>query len=170
MKKYILSLSLLLVAGMANAAYAAAAANDNIVIDGGLGIFNTQGDTLSDVKFVKIGLQRDLWYAFKQRFNGGLWLDSRGKDYNNSAFVGYQLGFEVKNDVLIASIFVGPSLISSPDADLGGPLQFNDSLFLGIVDKFGDSIGVVLNHFSSAGLEMPNVGKNFLCLEIKFPF
>jgi len=143
---------------------------DEVVLDAGLGIFGTEGHSLSQVKFGKVGIEEDLWYALKQRFNVGGWLDSRGDGRKSSAFAGYQLGFEVKNDLLIGSVWSGPSLITSPDIALGGPLQFNETIFFGIVDKKQDVIGIAYNHFSSAGIEMPNLGDDFACLEIKFPF
>lgn len=143
---------------------------DQIVTDVGLGSFGTKGSSLSQDKFAKIGWQEDVWYSLKHRFNVGGWIDSRGVGYYSSAFCGYQLGFEVTNETLQASIFSGPTIISSPDNALGGIVQFNESIFFGIVDKDRDSIGVAYNHFSSAGLEMPNLGRDFLGLEIKFPF
>lgn len=145
------------------------AKGDEILLDAGLGAFSTEGYSLSQVKFAKIGLQEDLWYSLKQRFNVGGWLDNRGQGRTSSAFGGYQIGFDVENDVFEASVFTGPSLISSTDVALGGILQFNETVFLGIRDKSGDTIGMAYNHFSSAGLESPNLGKDFMCLEVKFP-
>jgi len=146
------------------------AAQDQIVVDGGLGVFGTEGSSLSQVKFGKVGIQEDLWYNLKQRFNTGMWLDDRGGGRKSSGFGGYQVGYEVTNDVLQASIWSGPTLISSPDIALGGYFQFNETLYLGIVDKDRNSIGIAYNHFSSAGIETPNLGNDFIGLEIKFPF
>lgn len=146
------------------------AQDDQWAIDGGLGVFSTQGTSLSDVKFAKVGIQEDIWDAFKQRVSVGGWLDSRGSGYSGSAFGGYQLGFEVNNSVFQGGIFTGPTLISTTDKDLGGIFQFNDSINFGIKDDRGNVIGIVYNHFSSAGLESPNLGKDFMGLEIKFPF
>ena len=146
------------------------AQQDQIVVDGALGILGNEGSSLSQVKFAKIGLQEDVWDALKQRFNVGQWLDSRGNGRSNSTFAGYQIGFEVSNDVLQSSIFGGPSVISNPDVALGGIVQFNETIFFGIKDKDSNSMGVAYNHFSSGGLEMPNLGRDFLGLEIKFPF
>ena len=143
---------------------------DQLVLDAGLGVFNSKGSSLSQNKFAKIGYQEDIWYNLKQRFNIGAWLDTRGPGYSNSAFGGYQLGFEVENSIFDSSIFAGPSLITTPDQQLGGILQFNESIYFGIKDDNYDTIGIALNHFSSAGLEMPNQGENFLCVEIKMPF
>jgi hypothetical protein len=144
--------------------------SSQIVIDGGLGMFSTEGSSLSQVKFGKIGLQENLWSVLKQRFNVGAWLDSRGEGRTNSGFTGYQLGFDVQNEMFEASIWSGPTYITTPDIALGGNLQFNETIFFGIKDRQDDSIGVAYNHFSSAGLEMPNLGRDFMCVEIKFPF
>ena len=143
---------------------------DSIVTDVGVGEFGTKGSSLSQVKFAKVGWQEDLWYNLKQRMNAGGWIDTRELGYSSSAFAGYQLGFEVKNSVFEASVFSGPTLISSPDNALGGIFQLNETLFFGIVDKDDNTIGIVYNHFSSAGLEMPNLGRDFMGIEIKFPF
>ena len=143
---------------------------DEFFVDGGLGAFDTEGRSIAMVKFAKFGVQEDLLGPLKQRFNVGLWLDQRGQGYSNAAYGGYQLGFDVKNSVLEMGIFSGPTLISSTDAELGGLFQLNETFFFGIRDSENDFIGAVYNHFSSAGLEMPNLGKDFIGLEIRFPF
>jgi hypothetical protein len=141
-----------------------------LYLDAGLGAFSTEGDTLSQVKFARVGVQGEILQALVQRFNVGGWLDQRGAGYTDSAFAGYQLGFDVRNDALEMAIFSGPTYISSSDVALGGNFQFNETIYVGIHDpKSDDSIGMAYNHFSSAGLEMPNLGKDFVCLEIKFP-
>jgi hypothetical protein len=142
---------------------------DELVLDGGLGVFDTKGTSISQNKYLKLGLQEDLWGAFKQRMNVGFWLDNRGAGYSNAGFVGYQIGFEVTNSVFQMSIFSGPTLISSTDSQLGGVFQFNETLFLGIVDKNGNAIGPVYSHFSSAGIEFPNQGRDYFGLLMKFP-
>jgi len=143
---------------------------NEIIVDIGLGAFNTKSDNISQVKIAKIGIQKDIWNNLRQRFNVGGWIDSRSRDFNNSVLVGYQLGFVVKNDIFEANVFSGPTIISNTDALLGGHFQFNETVFFGIVDKNGNAIGSAWNHFSSAGLEMPNHGRDFMGLEIKFTF
>jgi hypothetical protein len=166
MNKHLIAVVTLLIAVPAYAKNGA----DEFFIDAGLGTFSTEGHSLADVKFAKIGIQEDVWYALKQRFNVGAWLDKR-VGAADAGFVGYQLGFDVKNELFEMGIFSGPSLISATDSSLGGYFQFNETVFVGIRDpKSDDAIGVSYNHFSSAGLEMPNQGKDFMCLEIKFPF
>jgi len=141
---------------------------DDVFVDAGIGAFRTAGDDAVGTKFLKLGVQEDLWEGFKQRFNGGFWLDSQGQGRSSSGFAGYQWGFEVDNDVFQSSVFAGPTLITSPDSYLGGIFQFNESLFFGIKDRFDNSIGMFYNHFSSAGIENPNKGRDFMGVEIKF--
>jgi hypothetical protein len=149
----------------------ALADNDSaFVLDTGLGIFNTQGDSVSQVKLLKFGYEETLWSNVKNRYNAGAWLDTRGNGYNSSAFIDYQLGFDVNNKVFDMSIWTGPALITSPDAELGGMFQFNETLFFGIIDRDKNTIGVSYNHFSSAGLEFPNQGKDFLSFGIRASF
>jgi hypothetical protein len=144
-------------------------AQDEMLVDAGLGAFSTEGKSLSQVKFAKLGIQEDLWYAVKQRVNFGGWIDDRKGPFANSAFTSYQVGFDVKNALFEMSVFSGPGLISATDSSLGGHFQFNETVFIGIKDTMDESVGMAYNHFSSAGLEMPNQGKDFMCLEIKFP-
>jgi hypothetical protein len=148
----------------------AEARGDELVIDGAVGVFNSGKSSLSETKFVKFAIEEPVWYALKQRFNAGMWLDNKGLGRMSSGFAGYQLGFQVTADTLEASVWSGPTLITTPDVYLGGPLQFNETLFLGVHDKMGQTIGVAYNHFSSAGIEMPNIGRDFFGLEVRFKF
>lgn len=143
---------------------------DEIVTDVGLGQFGSRGSSLSQDKFVKFGWQEDLYGPFKQRLNLGVWEDTRGAGYSSSIFTGYQLGFEVTNSVFQASVWTGPTIISATDQVLGGYLQFNETIFFGIVNKDKDAIGVVYNHLSSGFLATPNLGRDYMGIEIKCPF
>jgi hypothetical protein len=158
MKKY--AVAALMLANSASAG--------EVLTDVGLGVFSTEGKSLSNVKFVKVGMQYDLYSPLVQRFNVGGWLDSRPYA-SNAAFGSYQLGLDVRNDVLEMGVFAGPGLISHTDSSLGGYFQFNETVFLGVKDPKDNAIGISYNHFSSAGLETPNQGKDFVSLEIKFP-
>lgn len=147
------------------------AQQDQMVTDVGLGEFGSKGSSLSQDKFAKIGYEEDLWYNLKQKFNLGGWIDSRGTGYSSSAFGGYQLGFEVSNSIFQMSVWGGPTLINSIDSELGGYLEFNETIFFGIVDKDENAIGISYNHFSDASIENgPNNGRDYLGLSLKFPF
>jgi hypothetical protein len=141
---------------------------DDLVLDGGVGVFNSAKKGLSETKMLTLGLQGDLIGPLKDRAVIGGWLDNGGYYRSNSAVIGGQLGFEVSRDGLVAGIFAGPALISNPDILLGGPFQFMDDLHLGIQDRNGYYIGVMYRHLSSAGLETPNIGRDIVGIELRF--
>lgn len=141
---------------------------DDLILDGGVGVFNSGKKSLSETKMVTFGVQEDLIGPLKDRAVIGGWLDNADHGRSSSAVVGGQLGFEVNRDGLLVGIFTGPSVISNTDALLGGPIQFMDDLHLGIQDPHGYYIGVMYRHLSSAGIETPNIGRDVVGLELRF--
>lgn len=164
-KKTLLVLVVIAILGFISIAYA-----DSVSIDTSIGVFNSGKRSLSESKLLRFGVEEYVWYNFKEKVNTGFWLDNAGDGRTGSAFISYQLGFNVHNSVFEMSLYTGPALISSSDIYLGGHFQFNDTAYFGICDVEGNSIGVSYNHFSSAGLEVPNIGRDFVGAEIKFPF
>lgn len=64
---------------------------------------------------------------------------------------------------LFASAFFGPGFITHPDTQLGGRFQFFHDVNVGVMqDGFGMGLG--FRHLSSAGLNRPNIGRDFLCM------
>jgi len=141
------------------------AQEDQTVIDIGVGISNSSGTRMG-----VIGLQEDLWGPIKQRFMVGGWLDNSGNGNSSSPLMGYQLGFEVNNNGLVMGVFSGPTWIGVPDQLLGGMFQFMSDIHLGIQDLHSNYIGVMYRHISSAGIESPNLGRDVIGLEIRYPF
>jgi len=97
-------------------------------------------------------------------------LEFRGESYSSAALAGYQVGFEVTNEIFQMSVWTGPTLVSATDSDLGSYFEFNETIFFGIIDKYTNSIGIAYNHFSDAGLTQINRGRDYIGLEIKMPF
>lgn len=147
-----------------------AVADTTLSLDVATGIFNSGRNNLAETKLLKIGLEEDLWYNLKHRINGGIWLDNVGNGRNNSGFLAYQWGFVVNNGNVEAGVYSGPAYITTPDIYLGGRFQFNETACLGISDRGGNVLSACYNHFSSGGLEFPNIGRDFLGVQIKFPF
>lgn len=143
---------------------------DTAFVNASLGVFNSGKHSLAETKMFKIGIEEDLWYNFKQRFNGGFWIDNMGGGRSSSLYSSYQWGFNVKNDSLETGVYIGPGLISSPDVMLGDYFEFNETLYLGVCDRSGNSMGATYSHFSNAGFSSVNVGRDLIGLEIKFPF
>ena len=144
------------------------AQDEQWAVDIGAGDFNADKGDLPQTKVVSIGYQEDLWDAVKQRYTGGAWFDNSGCGRKSSLFASAQLGFEVVNNGWVGGVYTGGSLISSPDVVLGGPFQFLSTARYGMQDRQSNYIGVFYEHFSSAGLELPNDGRNIMGLEIRF--
>ncbi len=63
---------------------------------------------------------------------------------------------------------MGPGYLHNPDSVLGGHFQFSLEGGASLVDRnFG--IGVVGKHLSSAGIHMPNRGRDFIALQVHVP-
>ena len=140
------------------------------LFDVGLGIFQSGVSQPAETKFGAGGIQEDMWGPIKSRYTLGGWIDNTGNGRKSSAFVAAQLGFEVDNNGWIASIYSGPSLLSQTDCYLAGTFEFYNSINFGMQDKFNNYIGIMYRHLSSAGFSMPNIGRDVMGLEIKFPF
>lgn len=81
------------------------------------------------------------------------------------------LGFRLQFGECEARVGESISLITTPDKYLGGIFpQFNGELYLGARDKSGLGLGVSWNHISSAGIYLPNRGKDFLAVELSQRF
>lgn len=82
----------------------------------------------------------------------------------SSAFGGYSIGLDTRPDNVVIRATSGVAIVTSPDAVLGGPIQFNHDLFLGVNDS-SSSIGLCYKHISSAGIYSPNLGRDFLMVQ-----
>lgn len=162
-----LSLLVLLLYIFAFVAYKASADD---YADVSLGMFSNSKPSLANVKFGQIG-HREYWaLGFFNQYEGGGWVQvNNGDARKSSAYVSDQVGLEAEN-VAVVRVAVGPAIISTPDSYLGGIFQFHETLFLGLKGTNGNTIGFSYQHFSSAGLETPNVGRDFGGIEATVPF
>lgn len=94
----------------------------------------------------------------------GGWIGGSGKP---SWFVAAPVGLRVwiPSTGYYATAAVGPSYISAPDELLGGHWQFCPEFGAGLKTEKAE-IGLTWLHFSSAGLVMPNQGRDFLGIRI----
>lgn len=145
-------------------------ADSTMSLEVATGVFNSGKNSLAETKLVKLGLEEDLWYNLKHRVNGGFWLDNAGDGRKGSGFLGYQWGFVVNNGSTEVGVYSGPTYITTTDTYLGGCFQFNETIYFGISDKDYNFAGFAYNHFSSAGIETPNMGRDFAGVMLKFPF
>lgn len=160
--KYVAILALLL--------SASAFAEDVSTIKYGVGVANSGKNSLSETKFLSVGRQMDLWsdYLIYQWEVGG-WADIAGGGRRSSAFGAGGGGFHVNAGHVYAQSTFEVALVTNPDSYLGGPFQFSEDVGVGLQSNTNCSIGVNYKHISSAGLEQPNVGRDFLTILIRFP-
>ncbi len=143
----------------------------DVYIDGSLGMFQNGQPSPANVKLGQVGYREFFDASFYNQIEGGGWVQTdRGDGRKSSGYVADQIGIQVENGILLR-IATGPSFISTSDSFLGGHFQFKEDLFIGIRDK-EDSVtmGFKYQHFSSAGFEMPNLGRDFMGLELSFPW
>lgn len=126
-----------------------------------------------------LGTTKSLFVSYQDRFVGplieqyefGYWGDSAGGGRRSSFLGSYSLGVNVNAGYMFFQSLIGPSLISAPDTLLGGPFQFNNDIAIGVKDpQMGTSFGVSYKHVSSAGLESPNAGRDFIMFRIGIPW
>lgn len=141
---------------------------DDLFFSYGIGVAESQIYEVAETKILDIGLRRSILDGFYWNLEGGLWVDSSGDPTRNgSTFLSTGPGFLVDlNPIEIRNAY-GISYISSPDAYLGGSFpQFHGEFYIGARDKSGNGIGFKYSHFSSAGIEQPNIGRDFIILEL----
>lgn len=132
----------------------------------GKGVSNSSHSDL-----ISIGFRDKLFDVFVYQYEGGIWLDPSGGGRKTSAILGASLGIEVKSGDLVFRSVHGPSFISTPDAYIGGYFpNFNHDVYLGLRDKNDYSVGVSYKHVSNAGLMPPNLGRDFVSVDIGIPW
>lgn len=129
-------------------------------------------EDLGSTKALFIANQRRWFGYFIGQLEAGAWFDNTGIDRRrSSALLGASLGIHVNAGYVYGQILFGPAWISSPDSALGGNFQFNNDVAFGIQDpKTETSVGFAYKHVSSAGIELPNRGRDFLMFRVSIPF
>ena len=148
------------------------ARGEDLSLKYGLGIAGSAKDSPSEVKVFSLTLQRPLiGNHLIDQYELGFFSDSRqdlGRQH--SAFGFYSVGLNVDVGYFYAQSLWGVGAITTPDAYLGGNFQFTQDLSAGIKDSSGYSIGLDYKHISSAGLELPNKGRDFMMIRLSLPF
>ncbi len=86
----------------------------------------------------------------------------------SSAFVEALFGVEPKSDHFYMSYKLGPAFITNTDALLGSNVQCGHEFGFGMRDVRDVRVGIVIKHFSNAGIVRPNLGRNFLGMRLEF--
>lgn len=171
LKQYILiRLGILIAVFYIFAIVAYKAAADEVYSSAMIGVFNSGKNSLSETKLVSFGVRQDLFMGLVQQFEGGGWIDIAGHGRQSSPYAAYQVGVETSH-VITARVMTGPCIIGSPDSYLGGVFpEFKEDFFLGIRGDNTNTVGVKYQHISNAGIFNPNVGRDFMGVEVGVSF
>lgn len=128
------------------------------------------------VKFVEFGRSGE-YGKLAYTLGVGGWIDHTGyknkvKDVtytaHSSEFVEALFGVEPKSDHFYVSYKFGTAFITDSDALLGSNIQCGHEVGLGMRDLRDIRVGLILKHFSNAGIVRPNVGRDFLGFRIEW--
>lgn len=137
----------------------------------GIGLSRSAESSASETKMFSLGFRDQLFGGLVYQYEGGMWIDSASKGRMSSAFFDAGIGLEVRSGDLVLRSIHGVAFISTPDSYLGGYFpNFNHDIYVGIKDSNENSIGISYKHISNAGLMPPNVGRNFVSIDLGIPW
>lgn len=137
----------------------------------GVGIANSATESRAEVKILTIGRTMPLGSLLAHQWEVGGWVDnSSDQTRKGSGFGSYAFGVNVNAGYLYAQSLWGVCAITTRDSYLGGNLQFNQDLSVGLRDSRGVMVGANYKHISSAGIFMPNQGRDFLLIRLAIPW
>ena len=136
----------------------------------GLGIFNSADYGRAENNYFSIGYQEDMIISIFKQYEVGFWSDSGGHGRANSGFGAVSLGVETLPGTVVLRGSCGVAAITNTDAMLGGWFQFTQDLLVGVQDHNHNTIALNYKHFSSAGIYQPDVGRDFLTVQVEIPW
>ena len=147
--------------------------DDDLTVKYGANV-SSDAEKMGRTKAIFIADQSSFKYLpfLLQQYEVGSWFDNSGIQGRRSSLMGgYSLGVNVNAGSMYAQALVGPALISSPDSNLGGNLQFNNDISIGLRDlRTEATIGLSYKHISSAGIAEPNRGRDFFMFRVGIPW
>jgi hypothetical protein len=133
----------------------------------GIGVFNSAKKSRGETKVFNMGYRPDLIDGIYWQHKIGFWGDGAHDGRKSSLYVSTGPGLKVDLAPVEIRAGYGIGAISTPDAYLGGHIpQFQGELYIGLRDRRGNGIGLQYEHISSAGLVMPNKGRDFLVIQL----
>lgn len=159
MKKLFLGLMLLM------SSYAEA---DSLNFGYGVGVANSASSYIGEVKTITLGINREIWNGIFYQTDVGIWADSQA-GRSSSGFGNFSLGLEVNPGYFVIRSSWGLAVVTHTDFYLGGNFpNFKQDLFIGVRDHKDNTIGINYSHLSSAGIHLPNVGRDFITIQLGF--
>jgi hypothetical protein len=140
---------------------------DEAFIGYGLGIFHDADTFMGQNKYMDVGYRETMWEGLYWQNKLGGWSEA-GPDLTRKGGGFYSNGLGLEVDLSPVEVRGGGALalITSPDSQLGGNFQFNEDFSVGVRDRKGDGIALQYNHLSCGPLCQPNLGRDFLILEL----
>lgn len=145
-------------------------ARAEVVANYGVGLFHSAKYSRAETKVFSLGVITSFKNkTFADKWETGLWADQIKEGRKSSSFGSYSLGIRAFPAIFELSSFWGIGAISNKDAFLGGPYpQFFQDFYFGIRDDRGTSLGLNYKHISSAGIVMPNKGRDFMTIRVQW--
>jgi len=117
-----------------------------------------------DSGFFNAGVETYFQKHYTHKLEAGFWSDNQ-KGHSGAFYGSLLLGRRLGDYTgLNATFMVGVVVMTAPDALLSTPFQFTEEVNVGYKQwQFG------IKHFSNAGIELPNVGRDYLYLRYLVP-
>jgi len=125
---------------------------------------------LNHIAFERVGILGIRYgNTWKVQANGGYWL-ALAQGEKASMFTSLQGGLEVVGESgVFASVMFGPAWVQNPDVKLSGHFQFHPVFGFGVKNSKGYSLAFAWQHFSNAGIILPNMGRDLLTGQVTIP-
>jgi hypothetical protein len=128
----------------------------------------TDSEFLQQIKYGSVSLSEG--DTFRSKYELGFFTDPRSAERRrSSAFGTAGAGLRPRTGSFLIESYIGVGGITHPDTNLGGWFNFFHDIKLGVIDKGSVSISISYKHISSAGINSPNKGRDFLLLNWAIP-
>jgi hypothetical protein len=132
----------------------------------GVGVFNSAKSYPSEVRDIYVGWRKPIAQGTYFQAKGGMWADAGGSGRTNSGFFSAGPGMLVDLRPIQIRAGIGATFVTNPDTYLGGPFALNEEVYIGLKDPVGNSIGIVYDHISNAGMYQNNMGRDMVSFQI----
>ncbi len=140
---------------------------DEAFVGYGLGVFHGADTFLGQTKYLDLGYREFIWEGiyWQNKFGG---IGEGSPDLTRKGGGWASTGFGIEVDLSPVELRGGGALaaITTPDSQLGGYLQMNEDMSLGLRDKKGDGVAFQYNHLSCGSFCSPNLGRDFVIFEL----
>lgn len=131
----------------------------------GFGLPNATDDT--EAKLLSLNISNSLGTLFRHKLSWGEWFDPHPEyDRSSAMFGSYSVGIRVEPGQFYFENYLGLAMISETDSMLSTNFEFTEEIGFGIKDSLGRFFGFEYRHFSNAGIQLPNKGRDFILANI----